>query len=576
MRIVLLSILLPLFVTLHGQEFLTECERSGGTCTFTYEAGIQFCEQLDSLSPYISLFTYGKTDAGEPLHLLVFDADKNFNPQTTKEVLLINNAIHPGEPDGVEASLMIMRDLAKNEALRTKYAGVRILVIPFYNIDGAMNRSAHSRANQLGPEEYGFRGSGKNLDLNRDFIKADAANTFAFYLIFHTWNPHVFVDTHVSNGADYPYTMTLIHSQEEKYGDQCAMLLKARFIPGLYARMKARGEEMVPYVNVHGHAPDSGFAAFMETPRFSNGYTTLFDCFSFVSETHMLKSYPSRVAATRLFLEELILLTQEMKPSESIHKDRLARASYASKGVSYAIPYSWEPNGVCDSLPFKGYSAGYMPSEVSGKPRLFYDRGKPFEKNIPFCDEFKVTASGHSVRAYIIPQAWQEVVERLAANGVNIDTLKANDTVKVLQASIESFETGNNPYEGHYVHGRTKVRWTSHTKVFRKGDYRIIPDAKTEAFLANVLQPEAPDSYFNWNFFDAVLQQKEWFSDYVFEDIAAELLRNDPELKAKLETQKAADPVFAASAFEQLYFVYRNSPYFEESFKRYPVYLIPY
>ncbi|HCS21530.1 MAG TPA: hypothetical protein DIW47_13385 [Bacteroidetes bacterium] len=576
MRIILLTILLALMNNLAGQELLTECERSEGTCTFTYEAGIRFCEQIDSLSPYISLFAYGNTDAGEPLHLLVFDADKNFAPETTKEVLLINNAIHPGEPDGVEASLMIMRDLAKNEGLRKKYAGVRILVIPFYNIDGAMNRSAFSRANQLGPEEYGFRGSGKNLDLNRDFIKADALNTFAFYQIFHTWNPHVFVDTHVSNGADYPYTMTLIHSQEEKYGDHCASLLKTRLLPELFIRMKTRGEEMAPYVNVHGQSPDSGFTAFLETPRFSNGYTSLFDCISFVSETHMLKPYAKRVSATRLFLEELILLTQEVNPSLSINKDRLARAAYASRGHSYAIPYAWESSGICDSLRFKGYAAEYKPSEVSEQPRLFYNRSKPFEKNIPFCDDFKVIASGQSVRAYVIPQAWQEVVERLAANGVKVETLEGNDTFQVMEARILSFETMKFPYEGHYVHSQTKVRWSTQSRLFRKGDYLIIPDAKTEAFLANVLQPEAPDSYFNWNFFDAILQQKEWFSDYVFEDIAAEMLRNDPELKARLEDKKAADPHFAASAFEQLYFVYRNSPYFEESFKRYPVYLIPY
>lgn len=576
MRCVLLSILLPLFINLQAQELLTECERSKGTCTFTYEAGIRFCEQLDSISPYIFLFTYGNTDAGKPLHLLVFDADKNFNPETNKEVLLINNAIHPGEPDGVEASLMILRDLVYDADLRTKYAGVRLLVIPFYNIDGALNRSSHSRANQLGPDEYGFRGSGKNLDLNRDFIKADALNTFAFYLIFHTWNPHVFVDTHVSNGADYPYTMTLIHTQEEKYGDHCATLLKTRFIPELYARMKAGGEEMIPYVNVHGEAPDSGFTAFMETPRFSNGYTSLFDCFSFVSETHMLKPYPQRVKATKLFLEHLILVTGELKPSAAINKDRLARNVYTSKLISYAIPYEWEPSGICDSLWFNGFKATYKPSAVSGFPRLYYDREQAFEKFIPYCDDFKVKSSGQAVRAYIIPKAWQEVLERLAANGVKIDTLKSDSLAEVLEARIESFETSNVAYEGHYFHSHTKVIWTKRKMVFREGDYLIYPDPKTETFLANVLQPEAPDSYFNWNFFDAILQQKEWFSDYVFEDIAAELLQSDPELKKKLEAQKAKDPVFAASSFQQLYFVYRNSPYFEQGYRRYPVYLIPY
>lgn len=572
MRLIWLSVLFNLISNLQAQVILTEFEKSNGTATFTYEEGIRFCEQLDSLSPYISLFTYGKTDAGKPLHVLVFDAHESFTPQTEKETILINNAIHAGEPDGVEASLMFLRDIALNKVLRLTYSQARILVIPFYNIGGALNRGAHSRANQSGPEEYGFRGSGKNLDLNRDFIKADAGNTFAFYEIFHTWNPHVFVDTHVSNGADYQYTMTLIHSQDEKYGAACSSFLKATFIPELYSRMAQQKQEMTPYVNVFGSVPDSGFTAFFESPRYSNGYTSMFDCFSFVSETHMLKAYPERVRATRQFIEQLVQLTIQSKPSQAIKADRLSRVTMRS-----SIPYSWEAKRPCDSLIFKGYTARYVTSEVSGLPRLFYDTSLPFEKKIPFCDAFTVKASAPKASAYIIPQAWGEVIARLAANQVKIDTLTATDSlILVAVAHVESFETSKTAYEGHYIHSQTKVSWTNEKRRFRAGDYIIYPDAKTEVFLVNVLHPEAPDSYFNWNFFDAILQQKEWFSDYVFEDIAAEMLRNDPKLKADFELKKASDPAFAASAFEQLYYIYQQSPYFENSFKEYPVYRIDF
>lgn len=560
----------------NAQKLLTAFEQSGGTQTFTYEEGIRYCEQLDSMSDYIHLFQYGMTDAGYPLHLLVFDADMNFSPETDKEVTLINNAIHPGEPDGVEASLMLIRDIALDKKLRANYRGARILVIPFYNIGGALNRNTHSRANQVGPEEYGFRGNAKNYDLNRDFIKADAKNTFAFYQIFHTWNPHVFVDTHVSNGADYQYTMTLISSQEEKYGDHCARLLNNHFLPVLYERMKQEKQEMIPYVNVHGTAPDSGMTAFMESPRYSNGYTSLFDCFSFVSETHMLKPYKQRVPATRTLLEQMILLSIETKPSEAIKKDRLARETFRLQAKSYSIPYSWEVIHPCDSILFKGYQSGYKPSEVSGLPRLYYDRDKPYTKYLSYCDSFRVKSAGNSARAYIVPRAWQEVVDRLAANGVKIDTLRKEDTLEVMMAVIRSYDTEKEPYEGHYLHSNTNVHWVKVRLPFHPGDYLITPDAKTEKFLANVLQPEAPDSYFNWNFFDALLQQKEWFSSYVFEDIAAELLKTDPNLKADLETLKAMDLELQEDAFRQLYFVYRKSEYFEKAYKKHPVFVIPF
>jgi len=576
MRIILFILLSISSSISYSQPLQNAFEKSGGTKTFTYEEGIRFCEQLDSLSEYFSLFEYGKTDAGLPLHLLVFDADKSFTPATAKEVILINNAIHPGEPDGVEASLMLARDLAYDAKLRQTYRGARILIIPFYTIGGALNRTTHSRANQVGPEAYGFRGNSKNLDLNRDFIKADAQNTFAFYTIFHTWQPHVFVDTHVSNGADYQYTMTLITSQEEKYATHSARFLKDEFLPSLYSRMKNRQQEMIPYVNVHGTTPDAGIMAFMESPRYSNGYTSLFDCFSFVSETHMLKPYKQRVIATRELLEQMVKLSVEYKPSLAINKDRIARASIQLEGRSYAIPYEWEAIQPCDSILFKGYEGKYKPSEVSGIDRLYYDHSAPFERNIPYCHDFKVSAAGKSVRAYVIPQAWQSVIERLVANGVHIDTLKKTDSLWVEVAHIEGYETVDAPYEGHYLHKGTKVIWKQSKMLVRAGDYVVTPDERTEIFLANVLQPEAPDSYFNWNFFDAVLQQKEWFSAYVFEDIAAEMLKTDPQLKADLEAEKATNPDFAASTFEQLYFIYKRSAYFESSYKRYPVFVIPF
>lgn len=574
MRLCVFLLLIACGHTISAQQLLTAYERSNGTQTFTYEEGIRFCEQVDSMSEYFSLFTYGTTDAGKPLHLLVFDAEKDFNPTTQKEVILINNAIHAGEPDGVEASLMIARDLATDPAYRQRFAGARILIIPFYNIAGALNRGISSRANQSGPEEYGFRASGLYLDLNRDFIKADAPNTFAFYTLFHTWRPSVLIDTHVSNGADYQYTMTLIHTQDEKYGPHMQLLVGEVFIPSLYENMAKAGEEMCPYVNVFGNVPDEGFSAFMETPRYSNGYAALFDCIALVSETHMLKPYAQRVKATRLFLEQTIAVTLEVKPSLSIVKDQHYRALFRDyRHDKRTYPLQWELSSKAgDSILFKGFAHGYKPSAVSGLPRLYYDRDKPFTKKIPYYDNLQVKNSAEHTGVYIIPKAWKPVIERLAANGVRIDTLQKAEERRVYVAHIDSSETLREPYEGHYLHYNTHVTWTSRTLVFEAGDYIIYPDARTENFLMQVLEPEAPDSYFNWNFFDAVLQQKEWFSSYVFEDIAAQLLLDYPHLKKMLEEKKKSDPAFAASAFEQLYFVYRHSHYFETGYMRYPVY----
>lgn len=575
-------LLLCFFIlNLSSAQLLTRYETSGGTETFTYEEGIAFCKKLSDSSPYLKLFEYGKTDAGFPLHALVFDASKNFDPLTEKEVVLINNAIHPGEPDGVEASLMMLRDLAANDTLRLKFSAVRLVVIPFYNIGGALNRNSHSRANQVGPEAYGFRGNAKNYDLNRDFIKADAKNTFALYQIFHTWKPHVFMDTHVSNGADYQYTMTLIHSQNEKYEAQTARFIEQFFIPALYSEMDRSGFEMTPYVNVHGTVPDSGFTAFMETPRYSNGYTSLWDCISLVSETHMLKPFDQRVKATYTLIDKVMTLTASMHPSRSIAKDKEMRKMMVGK-VPQLITVEWQrvnyspnikgsPFQFPDSILFKGYQAGYKKSEVSGLPRLYYDRTKPFEKRIPYHDKFQAKTVLKSVKAYYLPRQWQEVADRLRANQVELVELQKDSLVVAEVMRIDSFGTSQEAYEGHYLHSGTKVISFQDSVLLKKGSYLIYPNEDNLKFLTHVLEPSAPDSYFNWNFFDPILQQKEWFSAYVFEDIAADLLKKDPELRRLFERVKKNNPDFAASSFDQLYFIYQRSPYYEKSHLRYPV-----
>ena len=172
--------------------------------------------------------TMGLTDSGKPLHIVVFSENKDFSFNQNKAVLLVNNGIHPGEPDGIDATMMLMRDLA-NSKIKVPKSTI-VVAIPVYNIDGMLNRNSFSRANQNGPEAYGFRGNGRNYDLNRDFIKSDTKNSRSFQEIFHTVNPDVFLDNHVSNGADYQYTFTCIATQHERLGEKLVTFLRMKCI----------------------------------------------------------------------------------------------------------------------------------------------------------------------------------------------------------------------------------------------------------------------------------------------------------------------------------------------------------
>src|SRR5476651_952020 len=293
------------FTVAHAQ--LTPFELSKDkNYTATYSEIIAYYQKLSKQYLQMKLINYGITDVGKPLTLVVLSRDKVFDPQLIKKqnkrVLLINNGIHPGEPEGIDASMMLARDLLKKNALPKD---VVICMIAVYNIDGCLNRGL-SRINQNGPRAYGFRGNYRNLDLNRDFIKADSKNALAFEQILNTWNPEIFLDNHTSDGADYQYVMTLIETQKDKQNPILADYTSKTLSPELYRRMENYGFIMTPYVESEEKSPDSGIVSFLETPRFATGYAAQHNIICYITETHMLKPFDKRVYATYDFMQALV------------------------------------------------------------------------------------------------------------------------------------------------------------------------------------------------------------------------------------------------------------------------------
>lgn len=555
------------------QPFNTRFERSNGTESPTYPEIISWWKSLASASPLVAIQEKGLTDAGLPLHLVVVSADGNFHIKSLKKqkrtIILVNNGIHPGEPDGIDASMLLVRDIVQKKY--TLPRNVVLAIIPVYNIGGALNRSSNYRVDQSGPLEKGFRGNAQNLDLNRDFIKADSRNAFAFARIFHELDPDVFVDNHVSNGADYQHVMTLLTSQHNRLGGEMGAFLNNSFEPALYASMKQKGFDLVPYVNHFGETPEKGWSQYWDSPRYSSGYASLWNVFSFVPETHMLKPYPQRVAATRAMMESFI----EFAHNNAEKILRLRRERFEQQLTQKQFPLAWKlDRGQSVDVLYKGYEAGRKTSDVSGLPRLHYDRSKPFEKAVPFYNQYRDTLSVARPSAYILPQGWWKVAERLKANQVQMRALTRDTAIRVQVYRIESYQSSPRPYEGHHPNSQVQVTMSEQVMKFRKGDYFIPLNQKANRFLIETLEPQGEDSYFVWNFFDPILGQKEGFSSYVFEETAADFLRRNPELKEKLEQRKAADAAFAKSAQAQLQFVYQNSPWYEPAHMQYPVFRV--
>ncbi|MCV6631466.1 MAG: M14 family metallopeptidase [Flavobacteriaceae bacterium] len=558
--------------TKNPDDFPLVFEQSEGKQTATYQEVIDFYTRLAKNSSTVSLQTMGETDSGLPLHIVTINADKEFNFKKIREkkaILLINNGIHPGESDGIDASMMLFRDMAMG-TLRIP-ENVCIVSIPVYNIGGALNRNSHSRTNQNGPEAYGFRGNAKNFDLNRDFVKTDTQNALSFTEILHLVKPDVFIDTHVSNGADYQYTLTHLWTQHNKLGGSLGPYLKNQMIPNLEKKLLEKKWDITPYVNVFGTTPDQGFSQFFDSPRYSTGYTSLFHILGMMVETHMLKPYKSRVEGTYDLLNSMIDLVEE--DFQNIKQLRTESIQHFLHSRIY--PLKWEIDTTkWSELQFKGFEAKKVPSPVTGLQRLQYDKTKPYTKNIIYKDYFKPSYTVEIPKAYIVKKEYKEIILRLKLNQIQFETIEKDSTILVEKYRILSYDTSKKAYEGHYIHYNTKVKANIDSLQLKAGDLYIPTQQEGIRYLLETLEPEASDSFFNWNYFDPILQQKEHFSAYVFEDKALQILKERPELKKEFDSIKRSNPKFSKNAYAQLDWIHKHSAHYEKAHLQYPVYRV--
>jgi len=544
-----------------------------GDSTATWEQAIARYQKLDRMHTGARLLEIGNDDDGSPIHVFLISDGSGFTPDSIraagKNILWITNGIHPGEPDGVDASLLLAQALLESDQLMGLVVHTAVCIVPVYNVWGAKQREHPSRPDQQGPSEHGIRANARNLDLNRDFVKMDARNTWTLADALRTMDPDVYFETHVSDGADHRYVMELLTTQKDKLSPSLSAFMTATMIPELYTWMDRKGMLMCPYFETVQEVPDSGLVAFYDSPRYSTGYNALFDRIGILSESHMLKPYAQRVNATfQLMLATLAVMN---KYPGQLHEAREEAKARTAAVDTFGFNWTLDTTRV-DSLEWKGYPAGQEASRVTGLPRLEYDSRKTLDITVPWMESYRASLMKRKPKAYHLPAAWaRDLVPRMELSGVQLVRI-TNDTVLTVEVStITDFNTSHSPFEGHYLHSdvratRERTKITAH-----QGDFIISMGAATDRYVMEVLECDAEDSFFAWGFFDSILQQKEWFTPYSFEDIAAFMLEQEPDLQKQLEVRRAGDPAFASDRWAQLNFVLQHSAYRERNYRRYPV-----
>jgi hypothetical protein len=539
----------------------------------TYREAVEMYERLAAHYPEAKLMEYGKTDVGKPLHLFVMDNSRNFDPESArkkdKRIVMIMNGIHPGEPAGIDASLMFADDVLRNkEGMRQLLDSTVICIIPVYNIGGMLNRSAFHRTGHITPKEAGHRGNAKNLDLNRDFAKMDTRNAWAFANIFREWQPEVFLDTHTTNGTDHPYPITLIPYQSDAMPEPLGTFFRETMMPCLYDQMEQSGFEMIPYVNWYNVNPKSGIRLNAQTPRFSTGYTGLFNTMCFMTENQIYADFPDRVKSSYHFMYALTSFTNAN--ATEIKRLRAEADEITRQQKVYTL--QWETDTTrFQNMHYKGFEGEMGISPVTGLERFSFNREKPYDTIIRYYNRHIAAKTIEAPAYYILPQAWQEVAERLAQNAVEMLRFTKDTVMRAERYMIDEVKTSERPSNGHHFHYDVSVAGRSEEVQIYQGDILIPLNQSSNKYIVEMLEPEAQDSFFRWNFFDPILDQREYYSSYGFEENALRYLNENPDFRKEWEKAIRNDPALQNDHRAQLGYIYDKTEWADNVTRRYPV-----
>jgi murein tripeptide amidase MpaA len=572
----------PFGLSAQTPDWRTTAEISGYRTTPDYAETVAYLERIAAAAPgQVRIENFGKTGEGRDLKIVIVSKDGVFDPAAIhasgRAILLVQNSIHAGEMDGKDSCLALLRDIAITKTKAALLNHVVFVFIPVYNIDGHERRSAYNRINQNGPELAGWRGNGTNLNLNRDYMKADAPETRAFLKMFHRWLPDFFVDDHVTDGMDYQYDVTFLIDDTPDVAPATAQWIHETVTPELDTQVNAAGHKSFhTLINLNDDTdPAKGLSFNSNQPRFSTGYMILENRPGLLVELHMLKDYRTRVTGNYEILRAL-LEVMNRDAAKLIALNREADAAASRLGAhplgNEKFPLAIDGNGETTPVVFHGYQYTRTLSEISGGMWVSY-RHEPWNVTLPMATGAKVIASTTPPAAYIVPPQWTGAIDVLAAHDVAMRRTTAAWTGKVERYRCSGMQWQGPPFEGrHPIFGGEgagaqpgrygQCTLTTETMTFPAGSAVVPLDQRLSKVAIHWLEPDAPDSALRWGFYDAIFEQKEYGEGYVLERLARENMAKDPALKAEFERRIQADPRFAASPDARLEFFYERSPWF--------------
>jgi len=554
----------------------TPAEASDYTRTPRLDETLAWFERLARHSPLVHIDSFGTSPQGQTLPLVLVATGGEFDAARArasgKEIVLIQAAIHAGENEGKDALMALVRDIAVHGLHHDLLEHVVLVLLPVFNVDGHERFSPYGRINQNGPEEMGWRVTANNLNLNRDFAKADAPEMRAWLRLWNAWRPDLLVDMHNTNGADYQYALTWAFERAGNLHPAVAAWQEDRFNGRIAPAMADQGWPLFTYVMMTDRNDlRAGLLEWASSPRYSTGFAAVENRAGLLLETHMLKDFRTRTRVNEALLLELLraLAHEPGSLRDAVRRadaDTIARAARSDAALDVAFATTDDTREV----EFLGYEYTTRESDLSGGTWVTYDQDRPRTFRIPMRDQFEVTTRIALPAAYLVPAEWSSVIDRLQWHGIEFERIDAEREIEAGVYRFRDVAFSPRPVEGRQVVSGFETTLATERSRVPAGSALVRLDQHKANTAVHLLEPEAPDSLLYWGLFNAIFEDKEYAEPRVMEAMAREMLAADPALRAAFE-QRREDPDFAGDPRAILRFFYQRTPWFDDALNRYPV-----
>lgn len=559
------------------ESFLTHFEKNNFLSSPDYEETMNYFDQFCAETNCVRKVELGFSAQGRKINCYIVAKGRCFSrkeaSQKNKAVVLIQNGIHPGEIEGKDASMLLLRDILITKEKFFLLDNLVLLIIPIFNVDGHENKSQFNRPNQNGPALQGWRTTAQNLNLNRDYMKADSPEMRAYLRFFSNWLPDFVIDNHSTNGADYQYHITYQFEKHRNIYQSLGKWMKWKLIPFVIKKVESEKFLTAPYIDLIQGDIREGIYDAPSLPRYSTGYAALQNRPALLVETHSLKPFANRVASTFAMnsaaLEFINNHSEELIRLNNNADERSIKKFLSAKSI---LPLEFKVSKYFETMRFKGYKIFEEFSDITGSSILKYSN-EPEEFDLPIYNDVEMVRVVKFPYAYFIPSEFKEIIRRLKLHGIKGITLQKDCTAVVEKYRFHNSKFSSDPYEGRMLAEFETELFTEETQL-KKNSFIVQTAQRTLRVIANLLEPDAPDSLAKWGFFNAFFERKEYAENYLFDSIAKNLLETDHALKKRFEYLIETDEEFRNSPAERMDFIYRNSPYFDKREKIYPIFRI--